>query len=832
MDAKDKQNASSAPLRIIAYVPRRDHVNDDSEVDVARSLELPLHPHARLDDERPLPQQQQRRRARDRDDFRTSVTPIVITTDLLVDSDEGSFWNLAPRWTQDVYDRASRSMADSSAWWRSDRQEIVCARDGDDESDSIEDLSSFGGTETGRWSLLTGRSVKSAVVRGVFLLGVVGMGMALLVALTAAMSHQDRVRLQWSSWMDFVRDSRLFRMRTNRRYFSMKARLMNISGALTLDDEMTPQHRALVFLSDGDPLALDPNDATASTQLIQRYALAVLYYATEGAAWNHRIYWLTGQHECGWQFVVCAEIQDRANLTTSINATSKAIGEEADDVFLSAVDADLGMGTGRIVTGLQLYGNNLRGTLPIELITTLKYLEVLDLGNNMLHGSLANYRQLTYLRHLYLNSNNITGTIPQGMVSGLIHLKTLAIGNNQLSGTIPVKLFDDLISLERLNLEGNRLTGNLPDIFDRGILQDVRLGDNLLTGTILPSLLGGVGSRSSSITKCDLHGNQLTGKLPVVVNAPNLKFLYLYDNKLSGPIPGDLFCSGFNLADIRLNNNSLSGEIPNIRCTMPELQLISLASNVLTGSIPSSLGDLMPRVREIHLFGNKLTSTIPDSLLQPSNLTAVLLGNNALTGSLTATMFSNANRLEVFYANANRLSGNLNGISNAKHLVKLRLEYNSLTGTIPVMSLPQLELFYAYNNSLTGPLPAESDWANMRKLKLSNNSLTGEVIVNAANKLEILSLNGNAFTGSIPSEIGQLIDLKTLSLQSNRLFGTVPSELHNLSLLEELRLDSNGFSGVVPKDVCDLRNLSLNIFVSDCRGSWPKISCSCCTECF
>jgi hypothetical protein len=138
----------------------------------------------------------------------------------------------------------------------------------------------------------------------------------------------------------------------------------------------------------------------------------------------------------------------------------------------------------------------------------------------------------------------------------------------------------------------------------------------------------------------------------------------------------------------------------------------------------------------------------------------VLLGNNALTGSLTATMFDKANRLEVFYANANRLSGNLDGILTAKHLVKLRLEYNSLTGTIPVMSLPQLELFYAYNNSLTGPLPAESNWANMRKLKLSNNSLTGEIILSSANKLEILSLNGNAFTGSIPSEIGQLLDLK------------------------------------------------------------------------
>ena len=58
---KTNKTPPPPPSEIIAYIPRRDHVNDDSE--------LPLHPNARLDDERPLPQQQQRRRARDRDDW-------------------------------------------------------------------------------------------------------------------------------------------------------------------------------------------------------------------------------------------------------------------------------------------------------------------------------------------------------------------------------------------------------------------------------------------------------------------------------------------------------------------------------------------------------------------------------------------------------------------------------------------------------------------------------------------------------------------------------------------------------------------------------------------
>jgi hypothetical protein len=115
----------------------------------------------------------------------------------------------------------------------------------EEESDVFDELSSFAGTETGRWSLLTRQSVKSAVVRGVLLLTLAGTGMALIVALTAAMSHHDRVRLQWSSWMDYVRDSRVFQMRRSRRYLSMKTKLMLISGAEAFDDEMSPQHSAL-----------------------------------------------------------------------------------------------------------------------------------------------------------------------------------------------------------------------------------------------------------------------------------------------------------------------------------------------------------------------------------------------------------------------------------------------------------------------------------------------------------------------------------------------------------------------------------------------------------
>ncbi len=181
------------------------------------------------------------------------------------------------------------------------------------------------------------------------------------------------------------------------------------------------------------------------------------------------------------------------------------------------------------------------------------------------------------------------------------------------------------------------------------------------------------------------------------------------------------------------------------------------------------------------------------------------------------------------------------------------------------MDLPNLELFYAYNNSLTGALPSEK-WDNMRKLKVSNNSLTGEIQGIAYMKnLEILSLNGeiwiglwdltcldfhfhssddcycthnlfnmnigNKFHGTISKEIGEMQSLKYLNLQRNHFSGTMPKDLSKLGMLEELRLDDNDLSGVAPPGLCNLRNAFLDVFVSDCGGAWPEVTCSCCTDC-
>ena len=58
---------------------------------------------------------------------------------------------------------------------------------------------------------------------------------------------------------------------------------------------------------------------------------------------------------------------------------NQLMNDAVDDDYSNLLDSELGLGEGKIVTGLSLYGQNLRGKIPKE-IEILEFLHVLDLG--------------------------------------------------------------------------------------------------------------------------------------------------------------------------------------------------------------------------------------------------------------------------------------------------------------------------------------------------------------------------------------------------------------------------------------------------------------------
>jgi len=74
--------------------------------------------------------------------------------------------------------------------------------------------------------------------------------------------------------------------------------LEGVSDPTSLNDPTTPQGRALKFITEDDQLL--PPYCPSDPRLIQRYVLAVFYYATNGNTWLHHRDFLSPTEECNW----------------------------------------------------------------------------------------------------------------------------------------------------------------------------------------------------------------------------------------------------------------------------------------------------------------------------------------------------------------------------------------------------------------------------------------------------------------------------------------------------------------------------------------------------
>jgi hypothetical protein len=284
--------------------------------------------------------------------------------------------------------------------------------------------------------------------------------------------------------------------------------LSNIpDGGLSLQDPNSPQSAALAWLQ--QPAN---SQGFSDERLLQRYALATIYYSTGGDAgsWSATTLWLTGANECDWY-------------TTS------------DTGSICSGDGN----NGNVYRELDLRQNGLVGTLPDEI------------------------SMLTGLQSIRLNENTITGTLPPS-IADLPSLQHLDMSTNQLVGnTSPVQtnnVFnnnpddDDIIlngrleemqSLTHLSLFQNLYQATIPSSL--GLLSSnlrvLDLGSNSFYGTI-PSEIG----RLTRLAGLSLFDNGLTGRLPVELSGLTmLEMLYIDSNDLGPPVPTGV-CE---LADLR-----------------------------------------------------------------------------------------------------------------------------------------------------------------------------------------------------------------------------------------------------------------------------------------
>ncbi len=544
---------------------------------------------------------------------------------------------------------------------------------------------------------------------------------------------------------------------------------------------------------------------------------------------------------------------------------------------------------------IHLDGNQLTGEIPPEL-GNLENLTILRLNDNRLTGEIPVELIHTKLKSLNLGGNELTGNIPPEL--GRLRLSWLSLGDNQLTGSIPPEL-GAMIQLDHLDLGGNELTGGLPPVLGRlDLLEVLDLGSNQLSGGI-PAEYGELGE----LTRLDLSNNaDLTGSLPLeFISLESLKDLNLENTRVCVPAVLERWLRGIDAAraalcemqpsdretltalfhatkgafwstntnwlnsgsldlwhgvttdndgrvvELNLENNNLTGEIPDPLGSLSALTTLNLRGNAsLVGSLPLAMADLP--LERVWLEDTNLC--IPANAGFEAWLMDVLQGDRvlscdqavemdrlALIALYNATNGPNWNRQHnwlsdapladwagvttdengrvccLLYLAANKMSGSIPPeIGNLTRLKRLNLDDNRLTGPIPselgrMASLKQLWLQF---NQLTGRIPPElSQLSYMESMVLTDNKLTGGIPPELGRlpDLRQLELGHNPLGGTIPPELGQLKNLVSLVLLDNELSGSIPPELGQLANLEQLFLNGNSLTGTIPSELADLTKL-------------------------
>lgn len=181
-------------------------------------------------------------------------------------------------------------------------------------------------------------------------------------------------------------------------------------------------------------------------------------------------------------------------------------------------------------------------------------------------------------------------------------------------------------------------------------------------------------------------------------------------------------CSdGSVVSELRLDQNNLSGVIPEELDGLKNLYVLKLDQNQITGNIPPELGNLS-KLRVLDLSFNLLSGSIPPELGNLVDLKELYVdGNPQLGGPIPPEL------------------GNLFNLTN--------LELSSYLGP----------------TQLSGPIPPE-----LGKLE----------------QLMVLLIDSCQVSGPIPPELGQLTSLLWLGLSHNRISGTMPPEIGYLVNLD------------------------------------------------
>ena len=249
------------------------------------------------------------------------------------------------------------------------------------------------------------------------------------------------------------------------------------------------------------------------THILQRYALAILYYALQGEHWYQNTGWLEpGVDECLWYSSFDTPCHD----------------QDPNRTWL--------------FVDIALDSNNLYGTVPSEVLQLLPNLRVFDIAHNHVTGTIPSELGLaTDLLLINVMDNQMTGTLPSQLPSKLMMVN---LAENQLTGTLPATALGQMTSLFDWNVTSNAFGGPIP------------------SGTFV--ILWKAYCCSIFIFQPNSSTRFLVTELGTL---SGLKKLWLGDNAWTGTLPTELSAlTGLEELVVRGQHQLLSGSIPSALC--------------------------------------------------------------------------------------------------------------------------------------------------------------------------------------------------------------------------------------------------------------------------
>ncbi|CAM0901991.1 unnamed protein product [Alopecurus aequalis] len=518
------------------------------------------------------------------------------------------------------------------------------------------------------------------------------------------------------------------------------------------------------------------------------------------------------------------DLSDNANLVVDVNVPGWTPLFQLKQLLLSGCDLDKNiitephfLRTQRHLEVLDLSNNNLSGSMPNWLFTKEATLTDLNLGNNSLTGSLDPIWHTQFsLWIIKIHMNHVAGHLPANISSMFPVLSVLDLSDNSLFGKIPTSLCE-IGFMGFLDLSNNKLSGEVPPcVFTNyTMLLILRVSNNKLGGMIF----GGISNLSIEL-ELSLDGNEFVGTVPLDMSG-NLSVIDLHDNELSGKLDTSLWNMS-SLMVLNLAGNRMTGRIHPKICALTRLRFLDISSNSLLGSVPNCSFMLL---YFLNLSGNSLSGDISLLMSNASRLISLDITHNQFTGNLHWVHY--LDNIRLLSLGGNKFEGQISPhVCKLLYLRIIDLSHNRLSGSLPACignisfkGATDDRIFqpvhqtisdsYSTSYGLSGFSFAtkgnlytygRSFFVSMSGIDLSGNMLDGEIPWELGNLSHIKSLNlsNNFFVGPIPVTFGGMEEIESLDLSHNELSGPIPLQLTQLSSLEVFSVAYNNLSGCIP----------------------------------